>query len=135
MSGNRREAIEYLCRCFITRENQNIELLRRDYEHLLRPVLSKLDLAGMTNFEDGVGNVGADIFESRPATMAYVCAFMEFVCFVAKNHENIAQEDVIRISANVIEQTDFKIPSPSLLRRLLRNAISIFNIFVDVLKY
>ena len=132
---NRREAIEYLCRCFITRENQNIELLRRDYEHLLRPVLSKLDLAGMTNFEDGVGNVGADIFETRPATMAYVCAFMEFVCFIAKNHENIALDDVIRISANVIEETDFKIPSPSLLRRLLRNAISIFNIFVDVLKF
>ena len=132
---NRREAIEYLCRCFITHENENIEFLRRDYEHLLRPVLSKLDLAGMTNFEDGVVNVGGEIFETRPATMAYVCAFMEFVCFVAKNHENISQEDVIRISANVIEQTDFKIPSPSLLRRLLRNAISIFNIFVDVLKY
>ena len=129
---NRREAIEYLCRCFITRENENIEFLRSDYEHL---VLSKLDVVGMTDFGEAVGNVGADIFESRPAKMAYVCAFMEFVCFVAKKHENISQEDVIRISANVIEQTDFKIPSPSLLRRLLRNAISIFNIFVDVLKY
>ena len=132
---NRREAIEYLCRCFITRENENVEFLRRDYEHLLRPVLSKLDVDGMTDFGEAVGNVGADIFESRPAKMAYVCAFMEFVCFIAKNHENIALDDVIRISANVIEQTDFKIPSPSLLRRLLRNAISIFNIFVDVLKY
>ena len=135
MSGNRREAIEYLCKCFITRENENVEFLRSDYEHLVRPVLSKLNLVGMTNLEETVVKVGSEIFESRPAKMAYVCAFMEFVCFVAKNHENIALEELTRISANVIEQTDFKIPSPSLLRRLLRNAISMFNIFVDVLKY
>ena len=135
MSMNRREAIEYLCRCFMTRENENIEFLRRDYEHLLRPVLSKLDLVGMANFEEGVVNVGGEIFETRPAKIAYLCAFMEFVCEFAKDNEHISQEDVIRISANVIEETDFKIPSPSLLRRLLRNAMSVFNIFVDVLKY
>ena len=89
----------------------------------------------MTNLEEAVVNVGAEIFESRPAKMAYVCAFMEFVCEIAKDNENISLDDVIRISANVVENTDFKIPSPSLLRRLLRNAMSVFNIFVDVLKY
>ena len=89
----------------------------------------------MANFEEGVVNVGGEIFETRPAKMAYICAFLEFVCFIAKDNEHISLEDVIRISANVIEETDFKIPSPSLLRRLLRNAMSVFNIFVDVLKY
>ena len=102
---------------------------------MVRPVISKLDLVGMTNLEEAVVNVGAEIFESRPAKMAYVCAFMEFVCEIAKDNENISLDDVIRISANVVENTDFKIPSPSLLRRLLRNAMSVFNIFVDVLKY
>ena len=135
MSVVRREAIEYLCRCFMSRENENIEFLRGDYEHLVRPVLSKLDLVGMANFEETVVNVGGQIFETRPAKMAYVCAFLEFVCVIAKDNSSISLEDVIRISTNVIEKTDFKIPSPSLLRRLLRNAISVFNIFVDVLKY
>ena len=111
------------------------EFLRRDYEHLLRPVISKLDLVGMANFEETVVNVGTEIFETRPAKMAYLCAFMEFVCEVAKDNEHISQEDVIRISANVIEETDFKIPSPSVLRRLLGNALNMFNVFVDVLKY
>ena len=111
------------------------EFLRRDYEHLLRPVISKLDLVGMANFEETVVNVGTEIFETRPAKIAYLCAFMEFVCEVAKDNDTISQEDVIRISANVIEETDFKIPSPSVLRRLLGNALNMFNVFVDVLKY
>ena len=135
MSVVRREAIEYICKCFLTRENKNIEFLRRDYEHLVAPVLSNLDLVGMENFEETVVNVGGGIFETRPAKMAYVCAFMEFVCFVAKDNENILLDDVIRISTNVIEKTDFKIPSPSVLRRLLRNAINMFNAFLDVSKY
>ena len=135
MSTNRRKAIEYLCRCFMTRENENVEFLRRDYEHLVRPVISKLDLVGMINLEEVVVNVGSEIFETRPAKMAYVCAFMEFVCEITRNNENISLDDVIRISANVVENTDFKIPSPTLLRRLLRNGMVVFNIFVDVLKY
>ena len=57
MSGNRREAIEYLCKCIITRENENVEFLRSDYEHLVRPVFSKLDIVGMTNLEETVVNV------------------------------------------------------------------------------
>ena len=87
MSVVRREAIEYICKCFLTRENKNIEFLRRDYEHLVAPVLSNLDLVGMENFEETVVNVGGRIFETRPAKMAYVCAFMEFVCFVVKDNE------------------------------------------------
>ena len=135
MSVVRREAIEYLCRSFMTREKENVEFLRGDYEHLVRPVISKLDLAGMTNLEEAIVKVGAEIFETRPAKMAYVCTFLEFVCVIAKDNSSISLEDVIRISANVIEKTNFKIPSPSFLRRLLRNAISLFNVFVDVLKY
>ena len=119
----------------MTRENENVEFLRRDYEHLARPVISKLDLVGMINLEKAVVNVGSEIFETRPAKMAYVCAFMEFVCEITRNNENISLDDVIRISANVVENTDFKIPSPTLLRRLLRNGMVVFNIFVDVLKY
>ena len=92
---NRREAIEYLCRCFMTRENENVEFLRRDYDHLVRPVISKLDLVGMANFEEAVVNVGAEIFETRPAKMAYVCAFMEFICEIAKNNENISNKGVV----------------------------------------
>ena len=102
---------------------------------MVRPVISKLDLVGMANFEETVVNVGTEIFETRPAKIAYLCAFMEFVCEVAKDNDTISLDEVIRISANVVENTDFKIPSPSVLRRLLRNALSIFNIFVDVLKY
>ena len=67
MSVDRREAIEYLCRCFLSRENENIEFLREDYEHLGRPVISNLDFVGMTYLEESIVNVGAEIFESRPA--------------------------------------------------------------------
>ena len=102
---------------------------------MVRPIISKLDLAGMINLEEAVVNVGGEIFETRLAKMAYVCAFMEFICEIAKNNENISQDDMIRISADVIENTDFKILSPSLLRRVLRIAMGVFNIFVDVSKY
>ena len=90
MSTNRRKAIEYLCRCFMTRENENVEFLRRDYEHLVRPVISKLDLVGMINVEEVVVNVGSEIFKTRPAKMAYVCVFMEFVYEITRSNENIS---------------------------------------------
>ena len=135
MNTNRRKAIEYLCKCFITRENETVEFLRRDYAHLVQPIISKLDLADMTNLEEAVVNVGGGIFETRPAKMAYVCAFMEFICEIAKNNENISLDDMICISADVIENTDFKIPTSSFLRMVLRIAMGVFNIFVDVSKY
>ena len=121
MNTNRRKAIEYLCKCFITRENENVEFLRRDYAHLVQPIISKLDLADMTNLEEAIVNVGGGIFETRPAKMAYVCAFMEFICEIAKNNENISLYDTIRISADVIENTDFKILTSSFLRRVFTN--------------
>ena len=135
MNTNRRKAIEYLCRCFITRENENVEFLRQDYAHLVQPVISKLDLVDMDNFEEAIVNVGGGIFETRPAKMAYVCAFMEFICEIAKKNENISLDDIIRISADVIENTEFKIPSSTFLRTVLRIAIAMFNVFVDVSKY
>ena len=135
MNTNRRKAIEYLCKCFITRENETVEFLRRDYAHLLQPIISKLDLADMSNLEEAIVNVGDGIFGARPAKMAYVCAFMEFICEIAKNNENISLDDIICISANVIENTDFEISAPSFLRTVLRIAMGMFNIFVDVTKY
>ena len=38
----------------------------------------------LINFEEAIVNVGGGIFETRPAKMAYVCAFMEFICEIAK---------------------------------------------------
>ena len=135
MNTDRRKAIEYLCKCFITRENENVEFLRRDYAHLVQPAISKLDFVNMNNFEEAIINVGSRIFEARSAKTAYVCAFMEFICEIAKNNEDISIDDIIRVSADVIENTDFEIPSSRFLSTILRIiAIAVFNIFIAISK-
>ena len=135
MNTRRRIAIEYLCKCFITRENENVEFLRQDYAFLVHPIISRLGLNGMDNLEEAIVNIGEGIFETRPAKMAYVCAFMEFICKIAENNQSISQDDIIRISADVIENTDFKIPTTSFLRTVVRIAMGVFNIFVNATKY
>ena len=93
MTSSRRECIENLCRLFIYRQNPVIEETRNDYKHFLRPLL--VDSHPIPDIGDFIENVGNKLFNSRPANMAYICIFMEFVCEVHDKIDSVTIEQLI----------------------------------------
>ena len=129
MTPSRRECIENLCRLFIYHQNPVIEETRNGYKHLLRPLL--VDSHPILDIGDFIENVGNKLFNSRPANMAYICFFMEFVCEVHDKIDSVTIEQLIISAANVIEKTNFNVESKSLLRYIF----SITSVVIDIFNH
>ena len=127
----RRKSIKILCRLVITRENVMIEEYRVSYKHLLeslKPLLPTTDHLAAINVEEFVESVGDCIFNDRPANIAYIMAFLEFVHQIFEESNTLSPDIIIDSAVNVIERTSFNpIQDNSKLFRF------IVDIFVNII--
>ena len=126
---SRRTAIEHFCRMFLTGELQPYKNIYRD---LVRPLVS--DIHPSVDVSDFIERTGEELFNVRPADMAYIMVFLEFVSQVHETAKDISINICVASAANVIEKTTFN-PVPD-RRRLYRAIISIFvNICVSIINW
>ena len=127
----RRTAIEKLCHSFLTRQNANIEECRDMYKHLMRPMV---DVESLPNkdISDFIESIGCQLFSDRPANMAYVMVFLEFVLQMYESVGNGSIDLFVASAANVIEKSTFDpIPDGHVL---FRNIISVLvNVFALII--
>ena len=105
-----------------------IEKTRNAYKHMLRPLL--VEAHSIRNIAEFIETVGNELFSSRPANMAYICIFMEFVCEIHDQMDSITMELLIFSAANVIEKTNFYVESKSLFRVVISE---VFNILIQLM--
>ena len=127
----RRKSIKILCRLVITRENVMIEEYTESYKHLLeslKPLLPTTDHLAAINVEEFVESVGDCIFNDRPANIAYIMAFLEFVHQIFEESNTLSPDIIIDSAVNVIERASFNpIQDNSKLFRF------IVDIFVNII--
>ena len=127
----RRKSIKILCRLVITCENVMIEEYRVSYKHLLESLkllLPATDHLSTINVEEFVKSVGDGIFNERPANIAYIMAFLEFVHQIFEESNTSSPDIIIDSAVNVIERNSFNpIQDNSKLFRF------IVDIFVNII--
>ena len=119
----RRMAIEKLCRSFITRQNTNIEQCRDMYKHLLRPLVTDVEYLSYSNVGEFIEIIGCQLFNHRPANMAYIMVFLEFVLHMYETMDNVSIDIFVASAANVLEKTEF-IP--------IQRYLGLFDIFASI---
>ena len=124
----RRTAIEKLCHSFLTRQNANIEECRDMYKHLMRPMVDVESLP-YKDISDFIESIGCQLFSDRPANMAYVMVFLEFVLQMYESVGNGSIDLFVASAANVLEKTTFNPvhTSPGLLSIIANIFISMIN--------
>ena len=132
MTTSRRRTIEDLCRSFLSRQNVIIEETREIYKSMLRPLVP--DSQPSTDIANFIEGVGDELFNSRPADMAYICIFLEFVCEIYDKVDDVNMDQLTILAANVIERTNFESESKSLFRDIISGFLNILSVLLNVLK-
>ena len=100
----RRRVIEHFCRLFLNETSTEIQMCRAIYKDLMRPIVS--DSLPYGNIDGFIEGVGEELFRSRPANMAYIMVFLEFVSQIYNQIDHL-KDEIEMSAANVIERTDF----------------------------
>ena len=101
----RRCAIENFCRLYLSGEHGEVETFRKIYKDSIAVLTSKINVDG--NVEDAIHYVGQELFDSRPAKLAHVMVFLEFMTQIHLKVDKLSHIDTIRLATDVIEKSSF----------------------------